>query len=119
MAQPCVSDVRSGSTSIPIGSRATCGAGLSVTWPPWYAVGSPRRHATSACIASCTVVENRNAANHTNAVAKSISTASVRYRLGKDASLGASGAGVQEAGALQPVRIGIVGKDDAAAANRV
>src|SRR2546421_920953 len=74
MAQPWVSDVNSGSTSMPMGSRATCGAGESDTCPPLYAVGSPRRHAASACMASCTVVENRKALNQMKPVAKSMCT---------------------------------------------
>ena len=61
IVQPCVSDVSTGITSMPIGERRTCGHGDSDTWPERYAVGSPRRHATHACAASCTVVENRNA----------------------------------------------------------
>src|SRR5262245_23108754 len=40
------------------------GSGDSDTWPPRYAVGSPPRSAARAWAASCTVVENRNAANH-------------------------------------------------------
>src|SRR5262249_3707847 len=49
---------------MPIGSRRMWGIGDSETCPPRYAVRSPPRRAASACMASCTVVENRNAANH-------------------------------------------------------
>ncbi len=34
IAQPCVNDVSSGTTSMPIGSRLMCGMGESVTCPP-------------------------------------------------------------------------------------
>src|SRR6266850_8104477 len=63
MAHPCVSDVRSGTTSMPIGSRRMCGRGDSETCPPRYAVRSPPRSAAQACAASCTVVEKRKATN--------------------------------------------------------
>ena len=53
----------SGTTTMPNGSRRMWGIGLSDTCPPWYAVGSPSRHATRACAASWSVVEKRNAAN--------------------------------------------------------
>ena len=58
-------------SSMPTGSRETCGAGDSDTRPPLEAVGSPSRHAAKACIASCTVVEKRNATNQMKPGAKS------------------------------------------------
>ena len=50
------------------GNDLMVGSGDSDTCPPRYAVASPPRYAASACMASCTVVENRNATNHSRPV---------------------------------------------------
>ena len=61
---PAEKKVSSGTTTMPTGSRLMCGVGSTVSWPPWYAVGSPPRKAAQAWQNSWHVVEMRNPRYH-------------------------------------------------------